>query len=78
MYRWVYLFPLIAARLAAGDIGPAAVAAAQIIDPAQQELPDDLTAALGRAHQAWTRNQPAQAARSLTEALTLARTHAYF
>ncbi len=77
-YRWVYLFPLIAARLRTGDTGAAAAAAAQIVDPAQQWLPDDLTAALAHAHQAWDRGDPAQAAESLTEALALARTHAYF
>jgi adenylate cyclase len=32
-YRWIYLFPVIAARLRSGDIGPAATAAAQITAP---------------------------------------------
>ena len=77
-YRWVYLFPLIAARLRSGDIGAAATAAAQIIAPAQQWLPDDLTTALDRAHQSWDRGDPAQAADALTGALALARAHAYF
>ena len=72
-YRWVYLFPVIAARLQAGDTSAAVESAARIIDPSQQWLPDDLTAALTRA-----RDDPAQAVGALTEALSLARTHAYF
>ena len=36
MYRWVYLFPLLAARLQAGEIDAAVAAARQLIDPSQQ------------------------------------------
>ena len=55
MYRWVYLFPLLAAHLAAGATAEAVAAARQIIDPSQQWLPDDLTAALSAAVESWGR-----------------------
>jgi class 3 adenylate cyclase/DNA-binding SARP family transcriptional activator/tetratricopeptide (TPR) repeat protein len=78
MHRWVYLFPLIAARLQAGDTGEAVSAARQVIDPAQQMLPDDLTTTLASACECWDQGDQAQAARHLTEALAVARTRAYF
>ncbi|MGD0701912.1 MAG: AAA family ATPase [Trebonia sp.] len=78
MHRWIYLFPLVAARLAARATAEAVAAARRIIDPSQQLLPDDLTAALADACAAWDQGDQAQAAQRLTEALTLARTHAYF
>ena len=54
-YRWVYLFPLIAARLQSGDVAAAIAAAREIVDPAQQLLPDELMAALDAACAAWDR-----------------------
>ena len=59
MYRWVYLFPLLAARLQAGETAEAVAAARQIIDPSQQVLPDDLTAALAAACESWDQGDPA-------------------
>ena len=64
-YRWVYLFPLIAARLQAGDVAAAVAAARQILDPAQQLLPDDLMAALDAACAAWDGGEAGQAADGL-------------
>jgi hypothetical protein len=78
MYEWVYLFPLLAARLQAGEIAEAASAARQIIDPSQQLLPDDLTAALAAACESWDQGDPAETARHLTQALAVARARAYF
>ncbi|MGH3282822.1 MAG: hypothetical protein ACRDNW_27355, partial [Trebonia sp.] len=78
MYRWVYLFPLLAARLQHGEVGEAATAARRIIDPAQQRLPDDLTAALAAACTAWDGGDSAAVAKHLARALDLARAHAYF
>ncbi len=78
MYRWVYLFPVLAVHLSAGATAEAVDAARRIIDPSQQLLPDDLTVALAAACGSWDRRDPAQAARHLTEALALAREHAYF
>ena len=78
MHRWIYLFPLLALRLAAGATAEAVAAARRIIDPSQQLLPDDLTAALADACESWDQGDPAQTAQRLTEALALARTHDYF
>jgi tetratricopeptide (TPR) repeat protein len=78
MHRWIYLFPVLALRLAGGDLAAAVTAARQMMDPSQQWLPDDLTAALAAACESWDRGDPAQTAQRLTEALTLAGTEAYF
>ena len=77
-YRWVYLFPLIAARLRSGDAAAAVAAARQIIDPAQQLLPDDLMAALEAARAAWDRGEAGQAEEGLAGALRLAHDLRYF
>ncbi|HEX9042951.1 MAG TPA: AAA family ATPase [Trebonia sp.] len=78
MYRWVYLFPLLAARLQAGETGAAVTAARTVIDPSQMALPDDLTAALANACESWDNDKPAEATHHLTKALNLAAAHAYF
>lgn len=81
MYRWVYLFPLLAAHLAAGETAAAVAAARQITDPSQQWLPDDLTAALSVAVESWGSDgpdDPDETARLLDDALILAAAHGYF
>jgi adenylate cyclase len=77
-YRWVYLFPVIAAHLASGAVGEAIAAARQILDPAQQQLPDDLTTTLESACAAWDRGEPAMANEHLTTALSLAHDLHFF
>jgi len=77
-HRWVYLFPLIAAQLGAGRVDEAVTAARQVLDPAQQALPGDLTAALEAAGDAWDRGEPSLAGRHLEAALRLARDRDYF
>ena len=77
-YRWVYLFPLIAARLGAGVVEEAVAAARQLLDPAQQALPGDLTAALEAAGEAWEHGEPGLAGQHLESALLLARDRNYF
>ena len=77
-HRWVYLFPLIAARLGAGRVDEAVTAARQVLDPAQQALPGDLTAALEAASEAWDRGEPSLAGQHLEAALLLARDRDYF
>jgi tetratricopeptide (TPR) repeat protein len=77
-YRWVYLFPLIAARLSAGTVKEAVTAARRMLDPAQQALPGDLTAALNAATEAWDRGEPDAAREHLESALRLARDRDYF
>ena len=76
--RWVYLFPLIAARLRAGDTAAAIAAARQILDPSEQLLPDDLMAALDAACAAWDAGEPDAAAADLAAALDLAHDLNYF
>jgi class 3 adenylate cyclase/tetratricopeptide (TPR) repeat protein len=78
MYRWVYLFPLLAARLRSGETEEAVTVARRVIDPSQQMLPDDLTTALAVACQSWDQGNRAETADRLTEALALARALAYF
>ena len=78
MHRWIYLFPLLAVHLSADATADAVAAARQIIDPAQQLLPDDLTTALAAACTSWDQDNAPESAQHLTEALTLARHHAYF
>ncbi len=77
-HRWVYLFPLIAARLGAGRVDEAVTAARQVLDPAQQALPGDLAAALEAASEARDRGEPSLARQHLEAALLLARDRDYF
>jgi hypothetical protein len=78
MQRWIYLFPVLAVRLQAGEVDGAAEAARQIIDPAQQLLSDDLMAALTEACHSQDQGNAAKTTERLTEALALARARAYF
>jgi class 3 adenylate cyclase/DNA-binding SARP family transcriptional activator len=78
MYRWVYLFPLLAVHLADGATAEAVAAARQIIDPSQQWLPDDLTAALSGACDSRDTGDQDETARLLDDALILAAYHGYF
>jgi len=78
MQRWIYLFPLLAARLQAGEVDEATEAARQIIDPAQQLLSDDLMAALTEACRSRDQGNAAETTERLTAALALARARAYF
>jgi hypothetical protein len=78
MQRWIYLFPVLAARLQAGEVDGAAEAARQIIDPAQQLLSDDVMTALTEACHSQDQGNAAKTTERLTEALALARARAYF
>ncbi len=77
-YRWVYLFPVIAARLATGKVAEAITAAGQILDPEQQQLPDDLTAALDSARASWDNADQKTTRKHLATALNLARELNFF
>jgi tetratricopeptide (TPR) repeat protein len=76
--RWIYLFPLIAARLRTGAVEEAVTAARQLLDPPQQLLPDELMDTLNAACGAWDRSDPDAAAQGLTAALDLAHELHYF
>jgi tetratricopeptide (TPR) repeat protein len=79
MYRWVYLFPLLAARLRAGELDAAVTAARRLLDPSQMRLPDDLTAALAAACESWEDDgKRTDTEQHLTTALALATANAYF
>ena len=75
---WVYLFPLIAVRLAEGNTEAAVAAARLMLDPTQQLLPDDITGTLDAASAAWDRDDRDAAARHLEAALDIAREQHYF
>jgi len=77
-YRWVYLFPLIAARLQSGDVAAAIAAAREIVDPAQQLLSDELMAALDAAVAAWDDGDAAAAEERLAGVLRLAHELHFF
>ena len=78
MYRWVYLFPLLAARLRADELDAAVAAARQLIDPSQMRLPDDLTSALAAACESWADGKRTDTEQHLATALALASANAYF
>ena len=78
MYRWVYLFPLLAVRLRAGELDEAVAAARQLIDPSQMWLPDDLTSALAAACESWADGKRTDTEQHLATALALASANAYF
>jgi tetratricopeptide (TPR) repeat protein len=77
-HRWVYLWPLVAVHLSAGDTAAAVTAARQILDPSQQLLPDRLMSLTKDACQAWDRDQPDAARNKLSAALALAHDLNYF
>ena len=70
--RWVYLLPLLAARLDAGQLADAIATARQLADPARQSLPGALGSALQAAISAWERSRPGVARRNLGAVLALA------
>ena len=77
-YQWVYLFPVVAARLKADALDAAVGAARRILDPSQQLLSEDLMAALAAACAAWDNGDQATARSRLAAALDLARARGYF
>jgi len=76
-HLWVYLWPLLAVHLAAGRLADAAAAAAELLHPGQQRLPESLESALRAAVRAWHQNEPEPAAAALAEALAQARALRY-
>jgi eukaryotic-like serine/threonine-protein kinase len=69
---WICLWPLIAVRLKAGQVAEAIGAAAELLVPTQQRLPDHLEALVRSAVSAWEAEQCDDAASMLAEALDLA------
>jgi DNA-binding SARP family transcriptional activator len=75
--QWVGLWPMIAVRLAQGEVEQAVQLARRLLDPAQQRLPGELAKILEDVNRASTRGE-AEAVRGLLEhALTLAQAQDY-
>ena len=68
----VCLWPLMAVRLASGQVSEAVDAGCRVLEPPQHRLPDELESLLTAAKVAWDQNEHALAARKLSEALGLA------
>jgi tetratricopeptide (TPR) repeat protein len=75
---WVYLCPLVAARLSTGQLAEAVEAGRRILEQARLRCSDELVTILEAACQAWDRGQPAAATDKLTAALSLAHDLHYF
>jgi tetratricopeptide (TPR) repeat protein len=72
-FHWVCLWPLIAVRLAAGQLAEAIDAARQLLPAPQQRLPDELEVEVQAAIVAWECGQPERAGETLASALELAQ-----
>jgi eukaryotic-like serine/threonine-protein kinase len=72
-FHWVCLWPLIAARLAEGQVAGAVDAGRQLLPAPQQRLPDELEAEVNAAIEAWERDEPERAGEILAVALELAQ-----
>ena len=71
-FQWVCLWPLIAVRLDAGQLGEAVDAARHLLPAPQQRLPDELEDEVQAAIGAWEGGDPGRAAETLAAALKLA------
>src|SRR5262249_49095549 len=77
-YRWLYLFPLLAVRLADGGTGGGVDAAPPMLAPAPHAPPGGPAAALDAACRAWDAGEADRAAEALRTALELAHELRYF
>jgi hypothetical protein len=75
---WVFLWPLVALHLSAGRTGEAVPAGLRMLEPVQQQMPDELESLLRSAGAAWTSAQDEAAATILAQALGLARELHFF
>ena len=77
-FKWIYLFPLLAAQLGAGRSAEAVTAARQVLDASQQRLPDELESALASASAAWDQGNFEAVRDKLSDALRLANELDFF
>ncbi len=77
-WKWAYLWPLMAVRLGEGKIAEAVESGLEMLEPSQQQLPDELESLLEAAGAAWASEQPEVAAGELARALELAHDLHYF
>ncbi len=71
-FKGLCLWPLMAVKLASGDIAGAVDAGREMLEPSQVRLPDEVESLIERAKAAWDRDEAAATAVRLTEALQLA------
>ena len=76
-FQWTCLLPLIAMAQQAGEMGEAIAYTRRLLDPLQQRLPDDMTAAGEQAVRAWEKGDAADVRRHIDLLLALARTYHY-
>jgi hypothetical protein len=78
-YSWYWLapWPLIAVRLAAGEVADAIDASRQMLAPPQERLPDELEVLVRSAGDGWDAHDPELAGHSLGDALALAEELCY-
>lgn len=72
-WYWLCLWPLIAVRLARGQLAEALEAGRQLLVPPQQRLPDELESMVQSAIAAWDNTERDLAGQRLGEALVLAQ-----
>jgi class 3 adenylate cyclase len=72
-WHWLCLWPLIAARLARGQVAQAVEAGHQLLVPPQQLLPDELDASVRAAIGAWEDGEAELAAQTFGQAVELAQ-----
>jgi tetratricopeptide (TPR) repeat protein len=72
-WYWLCLWPLIAVRLASGQVTEALEASRQLLVPPQQRLPDELDAMVQSTIAAWDNTERDLASQRLGEALELAQ-----
>ncbi|MGP8206517.1 MAG: AAA family ATPase [Acidimicrobiales bacterium] len=77
-FKWIYLFPLLAAQLGAGRPAEAVAAARQLLDASHQRLPDELESALASACRAWDQGDLGAVGDKLADALRLANEFDFF
>jgi len=77
-HKWVYLWPLIAVHLDAGQVAEAVAAGRQLLHPAQRRLPDDVEPMVTAASRALHQGQPDVCRDKLVAALARAHDLHYF
>jgi len=68
-FRWTAIWPLMGLAMEKKQIGAAIAYAQQLLEPAQQRLPDKLTAVLESAIESWANNRPDESCKWLSAAL---------
>jgi len=76
-FRWVALLPVLALDVEAGDLGAAVAAVAEILEPAQQRLPDRLESALAASLAARAHGDAGETRATLARSVDAARSLGY-